>query len=568
MTPEAEEAPRPAPLSATSAVYALDVITIAWERIHLMIRLRLKPTVGGARAISPTPVSFVLTDGAQVFDLAFTGEGEGTYAIHVNVTNFHQRHAVPDGTWRIQAVIDHRPGPIASYDGTTLDPLDEASRVFLYDKNRAAMTVSYGINENADDPTRLDFLVQTYQFHRSPPPAGRTTILARVKAKLLGNRAKQAYARMIYNFVVRLVGPRPGRILFASDQQPSMEGNLRRVHERMTERGLDARFDMRTSFRLPATTGWVTTTRILCLLATSEIVLLDDYFGLLNTVTIDSRSRVIQLWHAGIGFKSVGYSRFGRSDSPKLSQPHRQYSYAICGSEHLRPVYAEAFGIEESAVIPTGLPRIDWFLDEKRTASFTETFFDQHPHLRGKRIILFAPTFRGASYHEASYDYGLIDFVALYEACPADTVVLFRMHHFVKDPIDIPEKYRDRFFDFTGFADGLGLLHVTDLLITDYSSIIYEFALLNRPMLFFAPDKTVYGATRGFHRDYERTAPGRVCESFDEVVSAIEQGDFDQEKLNRFRDQNFDRIDTGAADRVIDWLILDKERGFATSDGG
>jgi CDP-ribitol ribitolphosphotransferase / teichoic acid ribitol-phosphate polymerase len=194
-------------------------------------------------------------------------------------------------------------------------------------------------------------------------------------------------------------------------------------------------------------------------------------------------------------------------------------------------VYAEAFGIEESAVIPTGRPRIDWFLDEARTTSFTQRFAADHPHLQGKRINLFAPTFRGSSYHTASYDYDLIDLDALYDACPPDTVVLFRMHHFDKESIEIPEMYRDRFFDFTRFPDGPGLLHVTDLLITDYSSIIYEFALLDRPMLFSAPDRAVYAATRGFHRDYEETAPGRVCETFDEVVRAIREGDFEQRSL-------------------------------------
>ncbi|GAA5039086.1 hypothetical protein GCM10025738_29110 [Microbacterium fluvii] len=534
----------------------LDVVEIAWDRIHLTIRLRLT----AADAAEPADVAFALTDGMRRFDVTSSDEGDGVFALRINVTTFADRAAVPDGTWRIRAYAHGAPGPIASYDGGALEELDRQSRVFLHDKNRAAMTVSFGVDENSDDRSRLDLLIHTYHLRRSAPSAKGRSVMARARRMLIGSGARQAYVRTVYRLASRLVGPKPGRILFASDQQPAMEGNLRRVHERMVERGLDTRFDLRFSFRLPATTGWLTTTRIVYLMATSGTILLDDYFGLLNTITVDPRTRVIQVWHAGSGFKSVGYSRFGATDSPGLRQPHRQYTYAISGSEHLRSVYAEAFGIEEEAVIPTGLPRIDWFLDEQRTAAFTADFFAQHPHLRGKRIILFAPTFRGSSYHTAYYDYSLIDFDALYAALPADTVVLFRMHHFIKEPLPIPEEYRDRFFDFTRFDDGLGLLHVTDLLITDYSSIIYEFALLDRPMLFFAPDKTIYAATRGFHRDYEQTAPGRVCETFDEVVEAIRAGDFERSKLARFRAENFDRIDTGAADRVIDRLILDNDR--------
>lgn len=545
---------------STALGFVLDVVEIAWERIHMTLRVHLSPSRGAVQRPDATGVSFIFTDGGQRYDVPSVDEGGGSFAIRINVTTFHSREAVPDGTWRLQANLGAAPGPIASYDSHRLAALDQASRVFLYDANRSAMTVSYGVDENSEDPSRLDLLIRTYHLHRSEASNRTRSIFALMKTEVFGADAKQRIARVIYRIFSRLIGPKTGRILFASDQQPSMEGNLRRVHERLIERGLDKKFDIRSSFRLPGTTGWVTTTRILYLMATSEVILLDDYFGLLNSVTIDRRTRVIQLWHAGSGFKSVGYSRFGSTDSPKLHQPHRQYTHAISGSDHLREVYAEAFGIEADAVVATGLPRIDWFLDEARTASSTEDFYSHHPNLRDKRIILFAPTFRGSSYHTAFYDYDLIDFDALYEACSPDTVVLFRMHHFMRDGITIPDEYRDRFFDFTRFPDGLGLLHVTDLLITDYSSIIYEFALLDRPMLFFAPDKAIYAATRGFHRDYEETAPGRVCETFDEVVEAIREGDFEQEKLARFRAENFDRIDTGAADRVIDWLILGEPR--------
>jgi CDP-ribitol ribitolphosphotransferase len=545
-----------APASAQAGPGALTVTGISWERIHLTVLLRLSPAPGAGPQTAPPDVSFVFTDGSRSFDVASTAEGDGVFAVHVNVTTFADRAAIPNGTWRIQTLRNGAPGPVASYDSADLLALDEASRVFLYDGNRSALTASFGVAENPDHPSRLDLLIHTNHLHRASAATSGRSPVARAKAVLSRAHVKQRFVRTMYRLFSRLIGPKPGRILFASDQQPTMEGNLLRVHERMVERGLDTQFDLRFSFRLPGTTGWATTARILYLMATSEIILLDDYFGLLNSVTVDRRTRIIQVWHAGVGFKSVGYSRFGSIDSPKLSQPHRQYTYAICGSEQLRHVYAEAFGIEEAAVIPTGLPRIDWFLDEQRTRSSTEAFYAAHPQLRDRRIILFAPTFRGSSYHTAFYDESLLDLDELYAACPDGTVVLFRMHHFVKQPISIPEKYRDRFIDVTRYPDGLGLLHVTDLLITDYSSIIYEFALLDRPMLFFAPDKEIYAATRGFHRAYEEAAPGRVCETFAEVVEAIREGDFEESKLARFRAENFDRIDTGAADRVIDWLIL------------
>lgn len=539
------------------APYRVSVRRIRWDRVLLSIQVAVEPRDPSGAPGDPSRMTFEIVDGPRSFPVRAVPLAGGVFELLMNVTTFAGRQAVPNGTWRIRAYVDDGPASVAEYDGTTLAALDDASRVFLYERNRSVMTVSFGIAEAVD---HLDFLMRTYHLVRKPKRGKRKRPFKWLRNLILGGKAKTRYARVFFALVNRAIGPRPGRILFASDQRLAIDGNLKRVQERMIERGLAENFDMRYSFRLPRTTGWATTLRILYLMATSEIILLDDYFGLLKSVRFDDRTRVIQLWHAGSGFKSVGYSRFGNPGSPKLWHPHRQYTYAITGSRHLIPVYAEAFGIEEDAIIPTGLPRVDWFLDQERAARFKEDFYAQHPALKDKRIILFAPTFRGRSIYKAFYDYDWIDFDALYEACGSDTVVLFRMHHFVKTAIPIPPEYEDRFFDFTRYPDGLNLLHVTDLLITDYSSIIYEYSLLDRPMLFFAPDKVNYAATRGFHRDYDETAPGRVCTTFAEIIDAIKAGDFQQHKVARFREENFDAIDTGAADRVIDWLILGDPR--------
>lgn len=535
--------------------FAGTVTRISWERVLLSIHLRLIPLTESAQAqVDPEAISFEIVDQGRVFPVDAAPSGDDCFRIDINITRFGGRRQIPNGTWRIRARVDHTPLAVLSYDGRDLARLDDASRVFLYNKNRSVVTVSFGIAENVES---LDFLMRTYQLNRSGAKPKRVGPIKWFKRKYLSEPRMMKYAGWIYKRVNRIVGVKKGRVLFASDQRLTIAGNLLRVQERLVERGLDKRLDFRYSFRLPKTGSWGTTVRILWLMATSEVILLDDYFGLLKSVKIDtSRTRVIQLWHAGSGFKSVGYSRFGNIGSPKLWHPHRQYTYAITGSKHLVPVYAEAFGIEESAVIPTGLPRVDWFLDDARTERFASEFHAAYPELVRKRVILFAPTFRGRSIYSAFYDYSWIDFEALYEAVGPDTVVLFRMHHFVKDRIDIPLPYRDRFFDFTDFADGLSLLHLVDLLITDYSSIIYEFSLLDRPMMFYAPDRVNYAATRGFHRDYAETAPGKICTTFAELTRAIEAEDFEQEKVARFRAENFDRIDTNAADRVIDWLIL------------
>jgi CDP-ribitol ribitolphosphotransferase len=528
----------------------------------------VEPGVEEFTASSPgePDVVFKLVSGKRKLTIPTRRLEPGKYQLDINVINFRSRSQIPDGTWRIVPYVGGVERRAAGFDLQEADRLIESSRTFLYDRNMVSYIIGFGLSED-DDPV---LLLRTYQMFRRIKPAAAATkgtpLYIRLRRRALPLSRRIMLANQWYRLARRLHPPTGNRILFASEARPSMGGNLLRIHDRMVERGLDQQFDFRYSFRVPHTVDKWGTLRVIFLLATSDIVLIDDYFGMLEPLKLSPRTKIIQAWHAGSGFKSIGYSRFGNYGSPKLRNAHRKYTYALTGSRHLVPVYAEAFGIEESAVIPTGLPRIDTFLDPERTEAVRAKFYVDHPHLQGKKIILFAPTFRGRGNQNAFYDYDRIDFAQLYDVCGDDAVVLFRMHHFIRTTVPIPAQYADRLFDFSAFPDTNDLLHLTDVLITDYSSIIYEFALLNRPMLFFAYDKQIYSATRGFHRDYDQTAPGKVCDTFEELVKALRNEDYDLWKIDEFRRENFDAIDTNAADRVIDWLILGSPPAPAAPD--
>lgn len=570
------------------------ITAISWERVNLSLMAHLSADAEFSTAMDATEpgrgslpvdlagdVTFLLVDGERELPVdtelitgarsvdgrgpdgrvadggsSNTSTGGGDYRLTMSVTNFHDRKQVPNGAWKIVPVVGGRRGPAAGYDLSQMEELDDASRTFLYAQNRVCYVVTFAVTES-DDP---DLVMRTYQMYRpaSKPAPGREKppLARRVRRKVLPRARRVRLANRWYQLSRRINPPTGNRILFASEMRTGLEGNLSRVHDRMIERGLDNQYSFRYSFRVPRMVNRKSTLRLIYLIATSDVVLIDDYFGLLEMLHLSEQTKIIQAWHAGSGFKSIGYSRFGKYGSPKLQNAHRKVTYAITGSQHLVPVYAEAFGIEEAAVIPTGLPRIDTFLDPARIEQVKRDFYSAHPQFEGKQIILFAPTFRGRGAGTAYYDYGRLDLTALYELCGRDTVVLFRMHHFIREPIDIPARYRDRLYDFAHFPDVNDLLQVTDVLVTDYSSIIYEFSLLDRPMVFFAYDKELYAATRGFHRDFDETAPGKICTTFDEVIKAIQSQDYEMWKVAAFREENFDIVDTNAGDRVIDWLIL------------
>lgn len=531
------------------------------------------PSVPSLDEIESGAVEFVFVEKKRVHKAPATHLGGRDYEIRVNITRFNGRRQFPDGTWRIIPRIGKRRGKAATYALSNAPRIPEMSRVFMYDSNKTGYTISFGYSEVEDPPILLMRVYQLFRRAKPPKKLGPVerirTYPARLKKRVTSRKSKNDTLAAYYTYVrEHRPANRKPRILFASEQRPRISGNLLRIRDRMIERGLDKEFEFTESFRIPATSDKRSTLRAVKLLAEADFVFIDDYFAMFDSLKLAKDCTIVQVWHAGSGFKAVGYSRFGNYGSPKLNNAHRRYTYAITGSKHLVPVYAEVFGIEEEAVIPTGLPRIDSFLDPERTERVQDEFYRENPDLRGKRLILFAPTFRGRGIRDGYYDYSKIDFKELYDYCGEDSVVLFRMHHFVSKQIPIPPEYASRLRDFSSYPDGNDLLHSVDLMITDYSSIIYEYSLLERPMLFFAYDKDVYSTTRGFHRDYVDTAPGKVCTTFEEVMTAMEDEDYEEWRREKFVRENFDHVDTHSADRVIDWLILGRPIGSPVAGQG
>ena len=170
---------------------------------------------------------------------------------------------------------------------------------------------------------------------------------------------------------------------------------------------------------------------------------------------------------------------------------------------------------------------------------------------------MFAPTFRGKGQKVAHYPFDKIDLDEVYKLCKKHNYIFtIKMHPFVKKHIEIPEEYQDRIVDFSSYDDINDLLYITDILITDYSSNIYDFSLLNKPILFYTFDLEKYELMNKVHRPIKEYAPGKVCITFDEILKAIEEEDFEIQKLQNYRNKNFDKNEKKSTDLIIDNLIL------------
>ena len=354
------------------------------------------------------------------------------------------------------------------------------------------------------------------------------------------------------------------RVLFLKVNGSRPTPNMAAVRDRMIERGLDKEFDIveryRNIFGQPLQNPF-SLLKDVWQITHSDYIFIDDYCPIFNFIKLRKGTVLTQIWHAGVGFKSVGYARFGIGGSPHpYNSVHRAYTYALVGNEHLRQVYSEVFGIEEEALLATGMPRLDHFLEPGAEEAAKNRLEARYPWMREGKVVLFAPTFRGAGQRSAYYPYEtFIDMEGIYKACEkANCYFVFKMHPFIQEAPEIPEAFNGRIFDLSK-EDITELYYASDVLVTDYSSCFYDYLLLKKPVIFYVPDKVVYSVTRGVQRTVDEMAPGLVCETFDDFMHAIESGDYSSVEphpscLDR-------KLEGGmlACDRVIDTVLLGKD---------
>jgi CDP-glycerol glycerophosphotransferase (TagB/SpsB family) len=296
-------------------------------------------------------------------------------------------------------------------------------------------------------------------------------------------------------------------------------------------------------------------------LATSRVFIVDDYFFPIYVIRPRKGTTIIQTWHACGAFKKIGYSvldkSFGLDDAfARRVRVHSNYDICLVASQAAAPHYAEAFRQPlERFVSRLGIPRTDVLFGEERLAPIRDAIRQRYGLTDGRRVVLYAPTFRGDSVIDARATDDL-DLAVLREALGEDHVVLVRLHPFIRSRTTIGPELADFAIDVSDYPDINELMLVSDVLVTDYSSAIYEFSLLGRPMIFFAPDYEAYELERGFYFDYRTGVPGPIFETTAALAAHLRGGDFDLERVERFRRESFEVADGHATARFTDELVL------------
>ncbi|MCR5151266.1 MAG: CDP-glycerol glycerophosphotransferase family protein [Clostridiales bacterium] len=368
-------------------------------------------------------------------------------------------------------------------------------------------------------------------------------------AKISGNKHIRYYNRLCKKNIVE------NRVAFVSGRRDEISGNEKFVFDKLKDnKELDFKFLMCSDYAELMKPKNIR--RFYELYASSKVLIVDDYFTLLNTVKKREETTLFQLWHACGAFKTFGFSRLGKTGGPKQSSPdHRMYDKTVVSSEGIRKYYAEGFGIDEKKVLATGIPRTDIFFDDNYSREIRNSFYERFPDFKNKKIVLFAPTFRGNGQKSAYYPADVFSPEKFCDALGEDYALIIKLHPFCRERFEIPEEYAGRIIDLSDADELNDLLFVTSLLITDYSSAVFEASLLNIPMLFYAFDLYQYITERDFYCDFESFVPGKIVFTYEELVKAAVSGDFDSEKVIPFKNRFFTFTDGNSSQRVADAIL-------------
>lgn len=289
-------------------------------------------------------------------------------------------------------------------------------------------------------------------------------------------------------------------------------------------------------------------------LARAKYVFLNDNFMPMAYLRFHKDAVITQLWHAEGAFKKFGLSAPLTNEVRERERKcSANLTYIICSSENVAPIYAEAFGVDESKILPLGAPRIDSLLCKKDVTSIRNEFDNKHPECKGKKLVLYAPTFRDDPETDKNI-VSNIDMALFRRELGDEYSLLIKLHPQINSGSKV-----DGTLDVTKGYDIGELTLICDMLITDYSSACMDFALLSKPCIFFAFDLESYEKERSFYFDYESYVPGRVAKTFSEVIDAIKEPENTKEKLDEFRKFNFDYVDCNNTKRIFERIILSKK---------
>ena len=235
-----------------------------------------------------------------------------------------------------------------------------------------------------------------------------------------------------------------------------------------------------------------------------------------------------------------------------------RYNYMISPNRFCTEVFQSAFRIQRERLIETGYPRNDFICNT--TKEEIVRLKEKYQLPKDKKVVLYAPTWRDNSYVASGYTFELkADFHKWKEILGEEYIVVFKPHYLIINTYEKDSSLQGFLYSIPAEADIRELYVISDMLITDYSSVFFDYAILKRPIYFYMDDIEEYANDlRGFYLDIHKDLPGDIYTNEDELLAAVKQDAYDETAYQAFYERFCSCEDGKAAKRVID-IVFHKE---------
>lgn len=277
--------------------------------------------------------------------------------------------------------------------------------------------------------------------------------------------------------------------------------------------------------------------------ASAGALIVCNYFVPMHACNKRPDTCVVQLWHSCGALKKFGYSSASDISPHFKGSVSKNVDLVTVSSPECIGAFNEAFRLPGGVAQALGISRTDVFFDKAYLEKCRDGLYEKHPELCGRKLLLYLPTFRGDASH--AFSCGHEEVAALRSLLGDEWYVAVRMHPRIKDgTVDLADCTTNE------------LLPCADMLITDYSSVIFEYALFDKPMLLWCPDLDEYLGERDFYLDFRRDIPCPVVTDGKKLGEAVlaEIRDFRKGAYGDFTEKYMSACDGRSTERTADLI--------------
>lgn len=349
---------------------------------------------------------------------------------------------------------------------------------------------------------------------------------------------------LVYDFW-RIVyfGKEKHRIIFADAHHETMPYSMQKVYEELKRRGYDILEEIHDDKKMSQLSSFLMAVRFMRVYAQARVVFICDNFFPVVSCRKSKKTKVVQLWHSCGLLKKMGYDT--GEDIPKyyIGNVYKNYDLVTVSAPAVEAPLTSAMHQKPGVVKALGVSRTDTYFDQEWIETCRRQFYEAYPEAEGKKVVLWAPTFRGNAGNP--YQEGTEAVLRLEKELGEQYFVIRKVHPYVEarehlSNCMIPTEQ---------------LLPVTDLMITDYSSVLFDYLFFKRPYVLFTPDLETYLEKRGFYVEYDSLSPYVVTEGEqlkETVQKAIENRE--QRWIQEQYDLHISACDGQVTERILQWL--------------